>query len=82
MTTLHVYSRQGCHLCEVLIEQLLPLTRGRIDVEVRDIDSRDDWRERFDVRVPVVAYGDDVICEYHLDRDALDGLLKRLETDT
>lgn len=82
MTTLHVYSRQGCHLCEELIEELLPLVRGRADVQVRDIDTRDDWRERFDVRVPVVAHGDDVICEYHLDRDALDGLLKRLETDT
>lgn len=82
MTALHVYSRQGCHLCEVLIEELLPLVRGRVDVEVRDIDTRDDWRERYDVRVPVVACGDDVICEHRLDRDALAGLLKRLETDT
>ena len=82
MKTLHVYSRQGCHLCEVLLEEFLPLVRGRLDVEVRDIDTRDDWRERYDVRVPVVEYGDDVISQYHLDRAALDALLQRLETDT
>lgn len=82
MKTLCVYSRQGCHLCEVLLEELLPLVRGRFDVEVRDIDTRNDWRERYDVRVPVVEYGDEVICQYRLDRAALDALLQGPETDT
>ncbi len=80
MTPLVVYSRQGCHLCEVLIEELLPRVRGRIEVEVRDIDTREDWRALYDVRVPVVAYEDDVICQYQLDHDALADLLRRLET--
>ena len=71
MKTIDVYSRQGCHLCEVLIEELLPLVRGRFEVVVHDIDTRADWRRDYDVRVPVVEYDGEVICQYHLDRHAL-----------
>ena len=74
---LFVYSRRGCHLCDVLVEQLLPLVRGRIDVEVRDIDSRDDWKERFDVRIPVLEFEGEVVCQYRLDRPAIEALLAR-----
>lgn len=68
---LDVYSRQGCHLCEVLLEELLPLVRGRLEVVVHDIDTRADWREKYDTRVPVVEYDGELICQYHLDRQAL-----------
>jgi len=78
MQTLYVYSRQGCHLCELLIEELLPLVRGRLATEVRDIDSRPDWRERFDMRVPVVEFEDKVISEYPLDHQAVAALLETL----
>ncbi len=71
MRTLVVFSRQGCHLCEQLIEELLPLVRGRLEVVVRDIDSREDWKTEYDTRVPVVEYDGEPICQYHLDRDAL-----------
>ncbi len=69
--TLVVFSRQGCHLCEELIEELLPLIRGRMSLEVRDIDTRDDWRDRYDTRVPVLEYEGRVLAEYRLDREAL-----------
>ena len=71
MKTIDVYSRQGCHLCEVLIEELLPLVRGQFEVVIHDIDTRADWRRDYDVRVPVVEYDGEVICQYHLDRHAL-----------
>ena len=71
MQTLVVFSRQGCHLCEELIEELLPLIRGRMSLEVRDIDTRDDWRDRYDTRVPVLEYEGRVLAEYRLDREAL-----------
>lgn len=73
-----VYSRPGCHLCEELIEALLPLTRGRAAVEVRDVDSRDAWRERFGLRIPVVEFAGEVLCEFRLDRAAV---LRALEGD-
>ena len=74
---LYLYSRRGCHLCDVLLEDLLPLIRGRLDVEVRDIDSRADWKERFDVRIPVLEFEGEVVCQYRLDRPAIDAILAR-----
>jgi hypothetical protein len=78
MSTLYVYSRQGCHLCEILIEELLPLVRGRLAVEIRDVDSREEWRHAYDVRVPVVEYEGECIAEYTLDRTALQRILSKL----
>ena len=78
MSSLRVYSRQGCHLCEVLVEELLPLVRGRLVVEVCDIDTRPDWRAKYDIRVPVAEYEDRLISEYPLDREAIFALLESL----
>ena len=75
MAKLRVYSRQGCHLCEEMIEQLLPLVRGRLELEVCDVDTRADWLEQYHTRVPVVEYDGELICQYHLDRDALARIL-------
>ena len=66
-----VYSRPGCHLCELLLEELLPLARGRASVEVRNVDERDDWRERFGLDVPVVELDGTTVCRHRLDRDAV-----------
>ena len=81
MEVLHVYSRRGCHLCEVLIEELLPLVQGVFAVEVHDVDSREDWRQRYDVRVPVVEFGEETVCQYRLDRDAVAALMARVSAE-
>ncbi len=78
MPALQVYSRQGCHLCDLLVEELLPLVRGTLVVEVHDIDSRADWQTKYDVRVPVVEFEDRLISEYPLDRGAVSRLLDTL----
>jgi hypothetical protein len=75
--TFYVYSRRGCHLCDVLLEELMSLVRGRFDVEVRDIDSRSDWKERFNVRIPVVEFEGKVVCQYRLDQPAINAILAR-----
>lgn len=75
MKTLDLYSRQGCHLCEILIEELLPLVRGRFEIAVHDIDSRADWKKKYDTRIPVLEYDGEPICQYHLDRNALTRIL-------
>ena len=80
MPKLQVFSRRGCHLCEQLIEELLPLIRGRLELAVCDIDTREDWRNEYDTRVPVVKYDGDLICQYHLDRDALTRILSNTPT--
>ncbi|MEL7023660.1 MAG: glutaredoxin family protein [Pseudomonadota bacterium] len=61
--TLTLYSRAGCHLCEEMIEAVLPLIRGRAELEVVDIDSAPELRSLYDLRIPVLAVGNAVLCE-------------------
>lgn len=79
--TIIVYSRPGCHLCEQMIEQLLPIVGDRARVESRDIETNDTWLKRFAVRIPVLEVDGRIVCEGHFDRDAavsaLDGLEPR-----
>mgnify|MGYP001555362807 CR=1 FL=1 len=75
MKVIDVYSRRGCHLCEELMEELEPLLRGRMQVRVHDIDTRPEWKARYGTRIPVVEYDGDVVCQYHLDPDALARIL-------
>lgn len=77
MATFHVYSRQGCHLCEVLIEQLMPLLRGKADVLIHDIDTRPDWSKKYDIRIPVLEIEGQVVSEFRLDYDAVTRALNR-----
>jgi len=75
---LTVFSRRGCHLCEVLIGDLAPLIRGNVELKVCDIDTRDDWRREFDLRVPVVEFAGEVVCEGRLDKDKIRSLIQQL----
>jgi hypothetical protein len=80
MPAIEVYTRRGCHLCELLIEELLGLVEGRFELEIRDIDTREDWRQEYDSRVPVVRYDGEFVCQYHLDRDALARIMSNNST--
>jgi len=75
LKSLHIYSRQGCHLCEQMIEELLPLVGGRVQIVVHDIDTREDWRSKYATRIPVLEYDGELVCQYHLDPDALAQIL-------
>ncbi len=76
MKTLTIYSRPGCHLCEVLVEELLPLIDDRFELEVRDIDTNPAWQERWAADIPVVEYDGEVVCMHFLDRAAITGILR------
>jgi hypothetical protein len=76
--TLRVYSRPGCHLCEQLVEELLPLVRDKLAVEVVDVESRPEWLEEYALRIPVVEYDGQFICQYQLDTGAVRQLVRDL----
>jgi len=76
--SLRVYSRPGCHLCDELIESLLPVIRGRLALEVVDIDSRSAWQDEFFDRIPVVEFEGEFLCQYTLDKAAIERILARL----
>ena len=46
-----VYSRRGCHLCEVLLAELEPMVRDRAQISVRDVDHDPAWRSTYGDRV-------------------------------
>jgi hypothetical protein len=68
MPVIEVFSRRGCHLCEIMIEALIPLIRDIAELQIHDIDSRDDWRDAYDVRVPIIKLNGTVLSEFTLDR--------------
>ena len=76
--TIYVYSRPGCHLCELLIEELSPLIRGLLDLEVRDVDTRPEWKLEYGTKIPLVEYGGKTVCQYHLDAAAVRAILDGL----
>ena len=79
MKKLRVYVRQGCHLCERLLEDLLPLVRGHMLLDVADIDSQRTWQKEFDTQIPLVEYEGGFVCRYQLDVPAIRKILSNLE---
>jgi hypothetical protein len=50
-------------------------------LEVADVDSREDWRRRYGLRIPVLMDPwDEVICEGRLDTDAVSEIVRELRT--
>jgi len=63
-----VYSRKGCHLCEVVKESLVKLSRrgGFIWQEI-DVDTNSELRRQFNDEVPVVFIDGRKAFKYRMD---------------
>ena len=55
MTTLILYSKPGCHLCEGLQEKLETLP---VQLEIRDITQNQSWFQKYQYEIPVLCYTD------------------------
>ncbi len=63
-----VYSRKGCHLCEVVKESLSKLARrGGFTWREVDVDDDLDLRRKFNDEVPVVFIDGRKAFKYHMD---------------
>ena len=63
-----VYSRRGCHLCEIVKESLVKLhKRGGFTWREIDVDSSDELRHRYNDEVPVVMINGRKAFKYHMD---------------
>ncbi len=53
-----LYSKPGCHLCEGLQEKLEQIVETRnfasLQLEIRDIMTRDEWFATYEYEVPVL----------------------------
>ena len=63
-----VYSRKGCHLCEIVKESLVKLERrGGFTWREIDVDSDEDLRRKFTDEVPVVFIDGCKAFKYRMD---------------
>lgn len=73
-----LYTRSGCHLCEDM-EQSLPglAIELNFNTEIIPIDNNVELEQIYGSKVPVLTLGDDIICEYFLDKAALSEAITR-----
>ena len=73
---LTLYIREGCHLCDDM-EQALHEYAVELDFETRrvPIDNNPEFEQAYGTRVPVLVCGDQEICHYFLDMQALKRVL-------
>ncbi len=77
---LTLYYREGCHLCESMLQALRGLQSGAgFEIIPVDIDRDPDLRQRYDEWVPVLCLGEQEICHYQLDVEALNRVLEQAE---
>ncbi len=50
-----LYSKPGCHLCEGLEEKLRKIESWDLELEIRDITTREDWFAAYEYEVPVLC---------------------------
>ena len=65
---LTLYSRQGCHLCDQMWEQLQELRRQiPIRIVLVDVDSAPELQAHYGTRVPVLVHAEYELSELFLD---------------
>ncbi len=68
LRTVVVYSRKGCHLCEVVKESLSKLSRrGGFTWQEIDVDTDAELRREFNDQVPVVFIDGRKAFKYRMD---------------
>ena len=76
MTTVTLYSRPGCHLCDDAraalerVRQAAPFTLDEVDIEADDA-----LHARYLERIPVVALDGEEIFDYFVDEETLKRLI-------
>ena len=73
MTTVVLYSRPDCHLCDEARAAILEIRNQglRFELQEIDIESDDELLLRYLERIPVVTVEGEIVSELMLDRDAL-----------
>jgi glutaredoxin len=73
MSTVTLYGRPGCHLCDDARDALQALQgRLRFDLQEVDITVDDALHARYLERVPVIALDGEELFDYYVDGDALE----------
>ena len=77
MSTVTLYTRPGCHLCDEARDAILRLRAGGsvFELEEIDIETDDELHRAYLERIPVVAVDGELVSELALDPGALQARL-------
>ena len=77
---LTLYTRPGCHLCDMAKAKILPLLRT-YGASLREVNIDEDQvlRVRYDVEVPVLFLGARKVAKFYVDMEQLERQLARIE---
>ncbi len=74
--SLTLYTRQGCHLCEQMLQSLVLWQQRRaFTLEIVDIDEDTFLQRRYGEWIPILIAEEHELCHYHLDEQALNDYL-------
>ena len=76
MTSVVVYTRQGCGLCRTAEALVDDLAGGRAEIRHVDVDQDPELADRYGVRVPVVAVDGVEVGELVIEPDVLADALR------
>lgn len=74
-----LYSRPGCHLCDVMLQELRSIDqKNKISIEILNIDKDPVLYQKYALRIPVLTLSDNdkVLCEQFLDRQIIERILR------
>ena len=75
MKALVLFSREDCHLCERLVEALVPVIENRATLEIVDIDVDPELVDRYGLRIPVLVGEGTELSGYPLDQSRVERYL-------
>lgn len=73
-----LYGRPACHLCDVALEQIVPLAkRLGVAVQYRNVEDHPEWERRYGHLVPVGLADGRMLFKYRVDPARLETALRR-----
>ena len=77
-STWELLSRPGCHLCDEMAEVLdAVLPAYGLYYAVRDVDSREDWKQRYGEVIPVLLRDGRAVAKVRTDLRTVKRLVRR-----
>jgi len=76
MTQAIIYSRQDCHLCEKLEDELRSVYKDLLNILIVDIDEDINLKKLYGLEIPVLMINNERITLHPVDHDQIKSLIR------
>jgi predicted thioredoxin/glutaredoxin len=76
MTQAIIYSRQDCHLCEKLKDELRSVYKDLLNILMVDIDEDINLKKLYGLEIPVLMINNERITLHPVDHDQIKSLIR------